>query len=76
MKLYVGILKNGMRSVFRDPVEPIQATHGWIYTAVIGPFRTLRGARFMADHGRNNPHVQCVEDAERLAPRDSEVCCG
>jgi hypothetical protein len=27
----------------------------------------MRGARFMAEHGRGNPHVQTVADAERIA---------
>lgn len=38
-----------------------------IYMYSIGPFRTRRGADFMAAYGANNPHCQCVADAERLA---------
>ena len=68
MKPYVGICQDsGKREVFKATKEPTFASHGSVYAAVIGPFRTMRGARFMADHGPNNPHVQHVNDAERIA---------
>ncbi len=37
------------------------------YSWLIGEFKTLRGARFYQTHGLNNPHVQNVNDAERIA---------
>ena len=37
------------------------------FTYLIGPFYTYRAAEFMRIHGRNNPHCQCVADAERLS---------
>lgn len=67
-RIYVGRSKSGGRTItFRSEVEPSEASHGHLYAAVIGPFRTIRGARFMARHGYNNPHLQTVADAERLA---------
>lgn len=67
-KIYVGLLKGAAkREVFKYAGEPTEATHGEKYGAVIGAFRTMRGANFMAEHGANNPHVQTVEDAERIA---------
>jgi len=66
MSIYVG-LEVGKREVFRASSIPTEQTHGVQYAAVIGPFRTIRGARFMRDHGAGNPHCQCVADAERLA---------
>ena len=69
-RLYVGIrADNGKREGFRFTVRdtPTQETHRHLYAAVIGPFRTVRGARFMVDHGTNNPHLQTVADAERCA---------
>lgn len=69
-KIYVGI-SDGKRSVFRSEFEPTFATHGGQFAAVIGPFRTKRGAEFMRDHGRANPHCQCVNDAEHLAQGES-----
>jgi hypothetical protein len=65
-RIYIGI-HDATRVIFRSEQEPTQATHGNLYAAVIGPFKTLRGARFMRAHGRNNPHAQTVADAERLA---------
>jgi hypothetical protein len=67
-KPFVGITADGTRDVFRG-YAPTEATHGHLYIAVIGPFRTARGARFMRDYGRMNPHCQTVQDAERLAKR-------
>jgi len=57
--------------VFKSATKPTEATHGHQYLAVIGPFRTKAGAEFMANNGWNNPHCQCVADAERLAKKDT-----
>ncbi len=35
----------------------------------IGPFRTRFAAELMADFGEGNPHMQHVEDAERIAKK-------
>lgn len=69
-KLYVGC-KVGKREVFRSATEPTTATHGDKYNACIGPFRTRRGAEWMADtvKGMLNPHCRNVADAERLAKK-------
>lgn len=70
-KPYVGIKKDSSREVVQSSDGPTQELYGHLYSAVIGPFRTQRGARFMAEHGANNPHVQTVADAERIA-RDEQ----
>lgn len=66
-KIYVGIKEGGSRDVFRALDKPTFETHGKYYLATIGPFRTRRGAEFMRDYGRGNPHCVCVSDAEQLA---------
>ena len=53
--------------VFRAEALPTEETHGDRFKYVIGPFRTVRGARFMAECGENNPHCRTVGEAERLA---------
>lgn len=68
-KIYVGC-KLKARKVFRALFVPTQESHGNIYAAVIGPFRTWRGAHFMATYGAGNPHCQTVADAERLAKKE------
>lgn len=65
MKSYVG-LAGGTREVFSAHAEPTPETHGR-YAAVIGPFASIDGARIMAAHGRNNPHLQDAGDADRMA---------
>jgi hypothetical protein len=75
-RLYVGVrVDNGKRERFRSAVTPTQDTHGQTYIYAIGPFRTVAGAEFMRDYGANNPHCQCVSDAERLArlPKRKEM---
>lgn len=62
--IFVG-LKDGKRQIFRSRRTPTQSTHGDKFNAVIGPFRTRKGALIMASsHG---PQIQTVADAERAA---------
>ena len=70
MKYYCGLKTIGGREIFRCADTPTREIHGASYLAVIGPFRTKRGAQFMADYGRNNPHLQTVEDAERISKKE------
>jgi hypothetical protein len=67
-QIWVGC-KLGGREVFRNPTTPTPESHGEKFAAVIGPFRTIRGAAWMAHptRGRDNPHCRTVADAERLA---------
>lgn len=67
--IYVGLGKNRLREMFRCPVEPKRETHGEKYLAVIGPFRTVRGAKAMIHYGDGNPHIQHVRDAERIGKK-------
>jgi hypothetical protein len=73
-RIYVGLKLDGTarREVFRSAAEPTDQTHGAIYGACIGPFRTMRAAEFMRDYGRGNPHCLCVADAEKLSKRSQE----
>lgn len=72
-KIYVGY-KKGENSVklelIRCTSEPTQKEYGKQYFATIGPFKTVRGANFMVKYGWNNPHIQTVSDAERLAKNE------
>lgn len=69
-RIYVGC-NPGTLEVFRAAATPTEATHGHLYAAVIGPFASKRGAQFMAAYGRNNPHLQTVGDAERIAQQEN-----
>lgn len=64
-KIWVGIVGT-QREVFKHITVPTAVSTPQ-YLAVIGPFRTRRGANFMAQQGGSNPHCQTVADAERLA---------
>ena len=71
---YVGLTGiNTKREVFFDFRTPTVAQYGKRYGAVIGPFRTKRGAVFMAEYGANNPHCYTVDDAERIAKELANV---
>jgi hypothetical protein len=69
---YVGIKKDGTREVFPASQGPTEELYGDLYSAVIGPFKTKRGANFMAQYGAGNPHLQTVEDAERIARQEEK----
>jgi hypothetical protein len=74
--IYLGLAStSNKREIFRSDETPTFQTHGEKYNAVVGPFQTRRAAEFMRDFGRNNPHCQCVADAERLAKK-YWVACG
>ena len=70
---YVG-LNIGRRVMFLSASEPTEATHGHLFHAVVGPFDTVEGARFMERYGGGNPHCRCVDEAERLAKHYPELC--
>ena len=64
-RIYLGLTPS-LREIFRCTYEPTFASHGDTYNYTVGPFRTVRGARFMRDYGFANPHCRCVAEAERL----------
>lgn len=65
---YLGRTPAGGRIVFKCDTTPTRASHGDKFNSVVGPFRTKRAAMFMMAFGHhNNPHLQQVSDAERLA---------
>lgn len=68
-KTYVGISALGSRDVFDFDHDPTE-NDGLPYVYVIGPFRTKRAAHYMADYGRNNPHLRTVDDAEYYANKE------
>lgn len=65
-KYYVGLGSDDFRETFLSPETPTRENTPH-YLAVVGPFRTKRGAEYFRQYGTGNPHVQCVADAERLA---------
>ena len=70
MAIYLGRRTQGDLVQFNSSSIPTRESHGHIYTAVIGPFKSKVGASYFARYGRNNPHIQTADDAERLARAD------
>lgn len=68
-RIYVGLscTATALFEVFRSKREPTEKEFGERFGAVVGPFRTKRGAEFFAAHSLGNPHISCVDDAERIA---------
>lgn len=63
MRIYVG--KNGSHyEVFKSEKTPTKESHGHLYKAVIGPFRTMRAASYLKE---NNFVTGTVADIERFA---------
>lgn len=67
--IYVGFGTNLLREIFRSSSEPTSQSHGDKYLAVMGPFRTIRGAKAEVHYGLNNPHICHVRDAERIGKK-------
>lgn len=68
-RYYIG-LKDGDRHLFYSDAPVTQEAYGILYNAVIGPFITKRAAVYMLQHGVNNPHLQTVNDAERISKHE------
>ena len=64
-KIYIGVTPDSYQ-IFRSDLTPTLESHGHLYNAVIGAFKTLRGAKFMRQYGKGNPHCTTVDEAERL----------
>lgn len=66
---YVGHVAGKLRGVaFKSKTEPTQETHGHIYGAVTGPFRTKRAAVWGCQYGA---HWSTIAEAERSAKADA-----
>lgn len=59
---YVGVTSTGAAQVIKSPIRP-----DGDYKSLLGPFKTQRGAEFMA----NNPQCRTVTEAERLSREGS-----
>ena len=66
-KPYIGIDTDGNWLGFLLASEPTREEFGERYAAFIGPFRTRRAQMWAMKYGKNNPHFQTVESAERLS---------
>ena len=66
-KWYVGWMNNiNNFCMFSSCITPTRESHGHRFAATVGPFRTKRAAIWAAKYGKDNPHFQHVDDAERL----------
>lgn len=63
---YVGMVRGALH-FFESVEKPTEKTHGDRFVAVVGPFRTIRAARWAEKFGYMNPHFVCVEDAEVIS---------
>jgi len=68
-KIYLGVISAKESVIFRSARTPTEKEFGDKFLYSIGPFRTKRGALFMKEYGKNNPHCQTVDQAEKLAKK-------
>ena len=73
MPFYLGKRGEDDLILFHSTVIPNKHTHGHLYKAVIGPFKSKVGAGYFARYGRNNPDIRTAADAERLARADPRM---
>ena len=73
MPFYLGKRSEDDLILFHSATPPTKQTHGHLYKAVIGPFKSKVGAGYFARYGRNNPDIRTAADAERLARADPRM---
>ena len=73
MAFYLGKRPQGDLILFRSSNIPNKETHGHLFTAVIGPFKSKVGAHYFARYGRDNPHLHTAKEVERLARADPRM---
>jgi hypothetical protein len=66
-KQYIGVSADKPHTRFTSDKEPTRESHGDEHAAVIGPFKTKRGAEWAEKHGKGNPHFTGVHAAEQFA---------
>jgi hypothetical protein len=73
MPFYLGRRGEDVLILFHSTAIPNKQTHGHLYKAVIGPFKSKVGASYFARCGKNNPDIRTAADAERLARADPRM---
>ena len=68
---YIGHRSDGTLEAFQHFQDPTHSD-GLLYGAVVGPFRTKRGAKWAERFGAFNPHFTDVDAAERLARLEAQ----
>ena len=67
MPYYLGKRPQGDLVRFHSPTTPTKASHGHLYTSVIGSFKSKVGASYYARFGQNNPALRTLDDVEEAA---------
>ena len=73
MPFYLGKRSEDDLILFHSATPATKQTHGHLYTAVIGPFKSKVGAGYFARYGRTYPEIRTAADAERLARADPRM---
>lgn len=73
MPFYLGKRGEDDLILFHSTAIPTKQTHGHLYKAVIGPFKSKVGAGYFARYGKDNPDIRTAADAERLARADPRM---
>jgi hypothetical protein len=73
MPFYLGKRSEDDLILFHSAAAPTKQTHGHLYKAIIGPFKSRVGAGYFARYGGANPDIRSADDAERLARADPRM---
>ncbi len=73
MAFYLGKRRQGDLILFRSSNLPTKETHGHLFTAVIGPFKSKVGAKYFARYLRAIVLPCTSEQIERLARADPRM---
>ena len=73
MAFYLGKRRQGDLILFRSSILPTKETHGYLFTVVIGPFKSKVGAKYFARYRQDNLLPCTSEQIERLARADPRM---
>jgi len=73
MPFYLGRRGENDLVLFHSALPPTKQTHGHVFKAVIGPFKSRVAAGYFARYGKDNPELRTAADAERLARADPRM---
>jgi hypothetical protein len=73
MPFYLGKRKQGDLILFRSSNIPTKESHGHLFTAVMGPFKSKVVAHYFARYRQDNPQLCSVDEVERLARADPRM---
>lgn len=68
LRIYIGNIVNRKGEIFKSETRPTRDSHGDKYSYCLGPFKTMRAAKYYLNNGGSeNPHLTYISQIENAA---------